>query len=357
MQINFLVPTTGLTGGIKIIFQHANNLVNLGHKINVIYPYVLEKDANYKNKLLGWIKRWKRIMFKIFLIDEIKWFKLNSEIKLLRVPNLCAKYIPIADITIATANETADWIVDYPENRGQKVYFIQDYEYWTRDVKKVDNTYKYPLIRITVSNYLKKFLENKFNINIHHVILNGVDLKKFNNNKKKINKNKKFLMMYHTNTKKGTEDGMKAFEIAKVHHSEISLVLYGAYKLSREMKNKYKYYYQPKSEILGKLFSQSDIFLWPSRVEGFGIPPMEAMACKCSVIATDTGAIKEYTIPNKTAIIIPPGKPEVMAEKIIELVNDESRLEEMSILGYNYIKQFSIQKSSKELEKFLLNIK
>ena len=47
-------------------------------------------------------------------------------------------------------------------------------------------------------------------------------------------------------------------------------------------------------ERLRELYRHARVFVYPSRHEGFGIPPLEAMACGAPVIATRTGAIDEY---------------------------------------------------------------
>jgi len=355
MKINFLVPTTGLTGGIKVIFEHANNLISRGHQINIIYPYILNKDASYQEKITGYFKKIRRIFLKIIGQDKIKWFNLNPEIKIIRTPNLSARYIPDADITIATANETADWLKDYPESNGQKFYFIQDYEIWTRLKEKVDATWKMPLKKIVIADWLKKLAEEKFNEKIYGIVHDGVDFKKFYNNNKFFNKKKRVLMMYHILEKKGFQDGLNAFKIAQNKHPEIELALFGAYKRGKDVPKNAKFYYQPSEEKLRELYSTSDIFLWPSRYEGFGMPPMEAMACKCAVISTDTGAIRDYAISDKTAVIVLPQKTDLLAEKLIELIENEDKLKNISLAGYEKIKEFTWEKSSKIFEDILLN--
>jgi glycosyltransferase involved in cell wall biosynthesis len=357
MKINFLVPTTGLTGGIKVIFEHANNLAKWGHEVRIIYPYILPKNPSLMDIFIGRIKQLRRLALKLTGRDTINWFNLDVRVKIVRVKDLSPKNIPPADATIATANETADWLADYPENRGEKYYFIQDYEIWTRAKGRVDATWKMPFKKIVIADWLKRLAEEKFNEKVSGIVPNAVDIKKFYNLKKAINKGKKILIMYHVLEKKGFTDGLAAYEMAKIKHPEISLTLFGAYKPGSEIRKRFSFYFHPSQEKLRELYSAHDIFLWPSWFEGFSLPPLEAMACQCAVIATDTGAIRECAVAGQTAMIVPPHRPDLMAEKMIELIEDDNLLEKISLAGYNKIKDFSWEKSTKILESILTGVK
>ena len=53
--------------------------------------------------------------------------------------------------------------------------------------------------------------------------------------------------------------------------------------------------------------SSIDVFVFPSRVEGFGLPPLEAMACGAAVILTDSGGVREYARHDANCLLVPPG--------------------------------------------------
>lgn len=353
MKINFLVPTLGLTGGIKAIFEHVNNLANWKHKITIICPFVLYKDATTKKRFLGILKKIKYSFSKFAGQDRIEWFNLDPQVEILRPYNLKPQFIPDADITVATANETADWVVEYSSHKGEKFYFVQDYEIWTRSKEKVDATWKYPLKKIVVSSWLKELAERKFKEKVWGIVFSGVDFKKFYNRKKVFNKNKKILMLYHAISKKGTKDGLEAFRIAKAKHPEIELRMFGAYK-PRGLSKDIKFFYKPSPQKHRELYSTSDIFLWPSHQEGFSLPPLEAMACKCAVISTDTGGIREHLISGESGFIVPPKRPDLLAEKLIELIEDNDKLKRISFVGYEGVKKFTWEKASRKLEEIFL---
>jgi len=355
MKINFLIPTTGLTGGIKVIFKHANNLTDMGHQVNIIYPFVLNQNAQYKEKMLGYLKKIRRFFLRVIGKDKIEWFHLKSQIKVLRVFDLNSKNIPNADITVATANETADWLQNYPPTKGKKFYFIQDYEVWSRDREMVDATWKMPIKKIVIANWLRDLGEKKFQEKIYGYVPNGVDLKKFYNHQKVFGQPQQILMMYHILPKKGTVDGLRALSFVREKYPKTKLTLFGYYRPRISLPKKTSFFYRPNPSTLRKLYSLADIFLWPSQVEGFGLPPMEAMACKCAVICTDTGAIRDYAIPNRTVIIVPPQRPDLIAQKIIDLIENREKTKKISLSGAKKMKEFTWEKSSQKLEKIFLD--
>lgn len=86
------------------------------------------------------------------------------------------------------------------------------------------------------------------------------------------------------------------------------------------------------------LYSSSTCFVFPSLFEGFGIPPLEAMACGCPVIASTAASIPE--VCGEAALYIDPRNIEDMAQKIDRLVGDQALQESLIEKGYENIKRF-----------------
>ena len=78
---------------------------------------------------------------------------------------------------------------------------------------------------------------------------------------------------------------------------------------------------------------------------------MEAMACKIPVVTTNTGAVLDYAIPGKTALISHSMDVKSMANNILELLDDESRRKTMAEMGYRHVQQFTWDKTTNRLEK------
>lgn len=68
-----------------------------------------------------------------------------------------------------------------------------------------------------------------------------------------------------------------------------------------------------------------DLFIAPQRWEGFGLTPLEAMACGVPVIATDVGAFAELVAPGVTGMIVPPGDTQAIARATRDIIGDPAR--------------------------------
>lgn len=79
-----------------------------------------------------------------------------------------------------------------------------------------------------------------------------------------------------------------------------------------------------KQSELAALLAASDIFLIPSGNESFGLSALEAMACAVPVISSDVGGLPEVNIDGETGYVVPVGNIEVLAQRIRELLENES---------------------------------
>jgi len=84
-------------------------------------------------------------------------------------------------------------------------------------------------------------------------------------------------------------------------------------------------------ERLRELYRSARAFVYPSRYEGFGIPPLEAMACGAPVIATRTGAIPEYA--EGAALLVAPNDREALREALRRLLGDAALRQELRARG------------------------
>jgi alpha-1,3-rhamnosyl/mannosyltransferase len=84
-------------------------------------------------------------------------------------------------------------------------------------------------------------------------------------------------------------------------------------------------------ERLRDLYRHARAFIYPSHYEGFGIPPLEAMACGAPVIATRTGAIAEYG--DGVIELFDPGDRDALRSHLVRLLGSPARRDELRRAG------------------------
>ncbi|MGC8870639.1 MAG: glycosyltransferase family 4 protein, partial [Brevinematia bacterium] len=104
-------------------------------------------------------------------------------------------------------------------------------------------------------------------------------------------------------------------------------------------------------EEIVKLYNESELFIFPSLHEGFGLPPLEAMACGCPVLASNSSSIPEICID--AAMYFNPLDIEDIANKLIKATSNTSLLEELRQKGIERAKKFNWETTAKETIKVI----
>jgi len=96
-------------------------------------------------------------------------------------------------------------------------------------------------------------------------------------------------------------------------------------------------------EDLPALYSQADFFVYPSLYEGFGLPPLEAMACGTPVLASNTSSLPE--VIGDAGILVNPNSVDEIAQGILRVLRGENLRQELREKGLERVKQFSPQRA------------
>jgi len=357
MKITFILPAVGICGGIRSTFELANRLQQRGHDVNVVYS-LTPSTAAIKRCNIDHLKTALRNIIKgtkYSIENEINWFDLKA--CLIRVPTLANRYIPSGDVIVATWWENAYDVAAYSKDKGKKFYFIRSYETWGGPSDLVDKSYTLPLKKIVVSSWLKSFIESKFSVLVFGPLENGVNFDLFYKERQfNCHYPKRVGILFRNQEIKGMKDGLNALLMVKKKYYDMIPVLFGEHPEGEEAKiidkiREIEFHKLPYKEKLRHIYNSLDIFLYPSHLEGYAVPPMEAMACGVACVVTDVGAVREYTISGETALISRSKNVETLAKNIIELLENEQKRKAIAENGYNYIKQFTWDRTVIELEK------
>ncbi len=103
---------------------------------------------------------------------------------------------------------------------------------------------------------------------------------------------------------------------------------------------------------LSDFYAALDLFIMPSRSEGWGLTALRAMANGLAVVASDVGGLPELVQPGKTGWLIRPDSPPELAEAIEAAASDPARLCDFGRQGRERAEQFSIERTVQRTEQF-----
>lgn len=148
---------------------------------------------------------------------------------------------------------------------------------------------------------------------------------------------------------KGLEYLLKAMRTVIENFGDACLLIVGDGPLRKELENltrknaleKYvSFFGNIDSENLRIIYALSDIFVLPSisNSEGFGIVLIEAMAHAKPVIASDVGGVPYVVKAGINGLLVPPKDYEMLGKRIIELLSDTNKAQELGRRGQEYVK-------------------
>ena len=117
-----------------------------------------------------------------------------------------------------------------------------------------------------------------------------------------------------------------------------------------------------KDEEKFSLIQKSDVFLFPTFYEGFGIPVLEAQSAGVPVVTSNVSSLPEVANgPVKSgadhgtssAVLVDPNEPEFIAERTYALISDKELRNDIIKKGYENVKRFSWEKCAKEIAEIL----
>lgn len=315
MRFTFLLPSDNLTGGTRVGAVYARELMALGHEVLLV---TCAPDApDWRERL--------RAPFAKALPDAPKGHIALSGVphKVMARPGpIAAKDVPDADVIIATWWETAVWMDAMPASKGNKVHLIQGYEVWFGPdyVPKVHAALRLPNTKIAISRDLKDTIEREVAGISIALVPNAVDLEQFQAPERERNAQPCVGFIYALAAIKGADICAQACELARKQLPGLRVLAFGTDqpKDTLPLPTGSQFFHQPAQAELRKHYASCDAWIFGSRLDSFGLPILEAMACRTPVVAVPIGAATDL-IAGGGGMLVPKESPQAMADAIVRL--------------------------------------
>lgn len=353
MKINIVAPFLNWTGGLHIMFEFAEGLQRQGHDVTIYFPLLPYRFADRLTTRAG-LRRWVGdIMLNLRRRTHQPWFKLTVPLHM--APWIANAFVRDADAIVATAWPTAYSVRNLDKAKGAEFYLVQHHETWSGAVAAVDQSYRLPLRKIVVASWLDRLMREQFGQTTIATVTNGVDLVKFSPTDRQADQTatRTVLMQYNSLPWKGLADGFRAWDIVRQCCPQTRLVLFGLSR-GKDVPADAEFHRDPSAQELRRLYGASDVFVSTSWMEGCQLTPMEAMACRCAVVATNVGGVPDYAIAGQTALVVEPHDVEGMAAAIIRLLEDDDERWRIAEAGYRHIQQYTWDRAVQRFEAALI---
>lgn len=340
--VGYLFPPKTYGGGDLVHRKIYEYLQRQGIEVEVLYlPELIERLTRREWESLKSVKLMKKlpIMFKIFwsikgkkgLIFEDAYFTRE-----LLLYNIYQK--------LFLGSNIITYLHHFDHYRSESPWSFQ--KIWLKFKESLLFSFADKIIvnsRFTRQEILSLGIKDKK----IEVVSPGIDCHDFQHFPKAESRTLNLLFVGHYRPRKGIHYLLEA--IGKLNYSEIRLHLVGK-------KEDPEYYFYlldlvKKLNLLDKvifservdhhelchLYSQADIFVFPSLWEGFGIVLLEAMYYRLPIIASDVSAIPELVKDGENGLLVPPSDPEALAKAICKLIENPSLRKEMGKRGYQRV--------------------
>lgn len=350
MRISFPLMGFNISGGIRIITNIANGLARKGHSVCIIVPdYAsvspFKLDTSIKIKVIS--TKGKGIRQKLFYYIILCFISTQD-----------------SDVVFATGYKTPFYIYLSKLIHISSVrlfYLIQGYEPLSHVQHSVRNkfiknifyiiarfSYKVPMKKIVVSSWIK----DQIGDNSIKVINNGIDLNVFSPSNKNINKINKFIIGTIGSSVKWKGYDIFLEAVSSINSNEMEVLILSQDYLELPNNINTRIIKPTTDKQIVDFYRQCDIFVFTSFVEGFGLPPLEAMACGIPVITTDCGGIRDFA-NDSNAIIIPTDDAHSVANAIIMLKRDRNLRKSLRQNGLETVQKFSLEIMIEQYHKVL----
>lgn len=357
MRVTFVLPYAGLSGGIRVLAIYAERLRRRGHEVFVV------SQPQVKKRLLGKVKSvvrgrgWPKEPGpepSFFDSCSVRHHVLES------ARTIADDDVPDADVVIATYWKTARGVAALSPRKGAKAFLLQGYETspgkWER---AIDAAWRLPLHKIVVARWLVDLARDRFDDFRVHLVPNSVDTEQFYAPARGKQEEPTIGLLYSTLHLRGVDVSLAALEKVKRQIGNLRVVAFGAEQVSAQLPlpDWVEFHYRPPQDELRLLYSRCDVWLCGSRREGFHLPMLEAMACRCPIVSTRIGGPADIVEDGVDGFLVDVDDSTKLAERLVQVLRlDDAQWRALSESALRTATRYSWDDATDLLEAALCDV-
>jgi glycosyltransferase involved in cell wall biosynthesis len=258
--------------------------------------------------------------------------------------------VPDADVVVASYYTTAPGVLRLSPSKGAKAIFIQNYEVEEgKPNPDLDATWRMPMHKITISKWLVDLARDKFGDDVVSHVPNSVDLEQFHADPRGKGSVPTVGLLYNTFSLKGLDTSLPALKHVASARSSLRVISFGAEKpyFRFPLPPSTEYFYRPAQDMIRQLYARCDVWMCGSNVEGFHLPPLEAMACRCPVVSTRVGGPLDIIEDGVNGFLVDVKDSGALAERVLRVLNmPEDQWRRMSDAAHRTATAFSLDEAT-----------
>ncbi|MEY9096629.1 glycosyltransferase [Paenibacillus sp. RC84] len=321
LHIVFVMNQVGIWGGVKIVFEQADRLIEKGFRVTIISRHPFPE-----------------------------WFPLQAQYIQIPYGLDLGQGIPTCDLIVATyydhiyeCVQTGIAPVVYFE-QGDKHLFEpekleeEQLQFIQKQLDRADRV-------LTVSHQVSNLLKDMYNCD-STVIHNGIDSQIFKLSGHILKRERPYILMMGNEqiAFKGIHDVWKAYLHSPAIQANYDLIWITPVKPQFSPQEKpwiSEIYVNPTQQEIADLYRGAAAFVSGSHYESFSLPVIEAMACGCPVVSTRNQGVLEYAVEGSNILLAEIGDPESLSKQLTWLLENPLPRENQIVKGLETAARFS----------------
>jgi glycosyltransferase involved in cell wall biosynthesis len=356
LQVNFVFPgyTNEPVGGYRVIYEYADFLAGRGHGVRLIFPMFMSVPATHRSRLERTRRLVWRMKTRLRNRPLVPWHVFHPQVRMLLVPEVIDAAIPDADVSVATGWSTAQPVADLARSKGEKFYVIQHHETMMGPADAVNATWLLPLRKIVIAKWLEEVGQRLGARDLRH-IPNGINFKLFDVRNPPTERPMHIISLFHDQAFKGVPDALAVLQAYHGRHPQVPVTMFGVPERAPDLPPWITYARNPSQRTLvQEIYNRGTIYLGASLLEGWGLPPAEAMACGCAFVGTDIGGFREFARHEETALLSPAGDRATLLANLERMTRDQGLRTRIQRSGTEHIRHFTWERAGGSLESYFL---